>query len=277
MAEDGDDDEEDVYKNWRPPKQDTDFAAHAGQAEKAVLQKLGFNLMLNSKEIGGSHGLDAKGFLTPDALRAIGIGNYTRLWRRSGKVAEEARKMLRREKCSAAARKQVRLARDDLELSIFYRQLDVMAFRVPRQHTRGWYEHKEALLKKSKKAILDEYRRDCEDRERMRSGQVVANTRQRELASACDSHLYQLDMRYETMQELQGLLLCQVLFSSYHLYGEPFWRLMRLLFVLLAHDRNVDMRGENEQECLAAESTERNGQMNSSDNKFYCNTCLEML
>jgi len=68
---------------------------------------------------------------------------------------------------------------------------------------------------------------------------VVANTLQQELASACDSHLYQLDMRYETMQELQGLLLCQVLFSSYHLYGEPFWRLMHLLFVLLAHDRNV--------------------------------------
>jgi hypothetical protein len=271
------DDEEDVYKNWRPPNQDTDFAAHAGQAEKAVLQKLGFNLMLNSKEIGGSHGLDAKGFLTPDALRAIGIGNYTRLWRRSGKVAEEARKMLRREKYSAAAREQVRLARNDLELSIFYRQLDVMAFRFPRQHTRRWYEHKEALLKKSKQDILNEYRRDCEDRKHIRSGQVVANTRQQELASACDSHLYQLDMRYETMQELQGLLLCQVLFSSYHLYGEPFWRLMRLLFVLLAHDRNVDMRGKNEQECLAAESTERNGQMNSSDNKFYCNTCLEML
>ena len=176
MAEDGDDDEEDVYKNWRPPKQNTDFALHAGQSEKAVLLKLGFNLMLNSKEIGGSHGLDAKGFLTPDALRAIGIGNYTRLWRRSGKVAEEARKMLRREKCSAAARKQVRLARDDLELSIFYRQLDDMAFCVPRQHTHtisyqdGMSIKQETLLKKSKKAILDEYRRDCEDRERMRSG-----------------------------------------------------------------------------------------------------------
>ena len=36
----------------------------------------------------------------------------------------------------------------------------------------------------------------------MRSGQVVANTR---LASACDSHLYHLDMHYETMQELLGL------------------------------------------------------------------------
>jgi hypothetical protein len=131
------DDEEDVYKNWRPPKQDTDFAAHAGQAEKAVLQKLGFNLLLsgkeigvlNGKEIGGSHGLDAQGFLTPDALRAIGIGNYTRLWRKSGKAVEEARKMLLHEKCSAAAREQVRLARNDLERSIFYRQLDVMAYR----------------------------------------------------------------------------------------------------------------------------------------------------
>jgi hypothetical protein len=89
MAEDGDDDKEDVYKNWRPQKQDTDFAAHAGQAEKEVQEKLGFNL-LNSKEIRGSHGLEAKGFLTPDALRVIGIGNYTRLCRRSGKVVEEA-------------------------------------------------------------------------------------------------------------------------------------------------------------------------------------------
>jgi hypothetical protein len=105
---------------------------------------------------------------------------------------------------------------------------------------------------------------------------------QEERASACDSPLYQLDMRYETMQELQGLLLCQVLFASYHLYGEctdakpePFWRLMHLLFLLLAHDHNVGMRGKNEHECLAAESMEKNGQMNSSDNKFYSN-CLEM-
>jgi hypothetical protein len=212
------DDEEDVYKNWRPPNQDTDFAAHAGQAEKAVLQKLGFNLLLsgmeigvlNGKEIGGSHGLDAQGFLTPDALRAIGIGNYTRLWRRSGKAVEEARKMLLHEKCSAAAREQVRLARNDLERSIFYRQLDVMAFRFPRLHTREWYEHKAALLKKGKKDIINEYRRDTEDRERMSRGEAVASTRKQELASACGSHLYQLDMRYETMRELQGLLLCQV-------------------------------------------------------------------
>jgi hypothetical protein len=90
-------------------------------------------------------------------------------------------------------------------------------------------------------------------------------------------------MRYETTQELQGLLLCQVPFSSYHLYGkctdaksEPFWRLMCLWFVLLAHHRDVGMREKHEQECLAEESTERNGLMNSSDNKLYCNQCLEM-
>ena len=204
------DDEEDVYKNWRPPCKDTDFAAHAGQAEKSVLHRLNFNLLLNGKEIGGSHGLDAQGFLTQGALQAIGIGSYTRLWRKAGKVVEEARKLLRRENCSAGARKQVRLACNDLELSIFYRQLDVMAFRVRPQRTPRWYAHKTDLLKKGKEHILNEYRRDCKDRERVRLGQTVANTRQQELASACDSHLYQLDMRDETMQGLQGLLLCQV-------------------------------------------------------------------
>ena len=86
-AED-DDDEEDVYKNWRPPNKDTDFAAHAGQAEKSVLQRLNFNLLLNGKEIGGSHGLNAKGFLTQGALQAIGIDSYTRLLGNAGKVVE---------------------------------------------------------------------------------------------------------------------------------------------------------------------------------------------
>eukprot|EP00802_Teleaulax_amphioxeia_P001956 Tamp_01958.p1 GENE.Tamp_01958~~Tamp_01958.p1 ORF type:complete len:1448 (+),score=382.62 Tamp_01958:367-4344(+) len=209
MAADEDEDEDDVYKNWRPPNKDTDFAAHAGQAEKAALKRLNFNLRLNGREIGGSHGLDRKGFLTQEALQAIGIGNYTRLWRTSGKVVEEARKMLRREKSSVAACEQVRLARSDLELSIFYRQLDIMAFRFKPQHTPRWYEHKAALLRRGKEDILNEYRRDCEDRERMRGGHALASARQQELASACNSHLYQLDMRYETMQQLQDLLLCQ--------------------------------------------------------------------
>jgi hypothetical protein len=93
-AEEDEEDEEDVYKNWRPPNKDTDFAAHAGQAEKKVLQRLNFDLRLNgrAREIGSGnppHGLDAKGYLTQDTLRHLGIGNYTRLWRRSGTVVEE--------------------------------------------------------------------------------------------------------------------------------------------------------------------------------------------
>ena len=85
-----------------------------------------------------------------------------------------------------------------------------MAFRFKPQHTPRWYERKAALLRRGKEDILNEYRRDCEDRERMRGGHALASARQQELASACDSHLYQLDMRYETMQQLQDLLLCQV-------------------------------------------------------------------
>ena len=215
-AEEDEEDEENVYKNWRPPNKDTDFAAHAGQAEKKVLQRLNFDLRLDGREIGmtiGSgkppHGLDAKGYLTQDALRHLGIGNYTRLWRRSGKVVEEARQILRREKHSAAARKQVLGARDELLSSIFYRQLDVMAFRFQPQHTQKWYAHKEALLKKGRREILEEYRRDCEDRERIRLGEAIASTRRQELVSACQSHTFQLGMRHETMLELQGLPGCQ--------------------------------------------------------------------
>jgi hypothetical protein len=61
-----------------------------------------------------------------------------------------------------------------------------------------------------KEDIINEYLRDYEDRQRMLRGEAVASLRQRELQSACKSHLYELDMRYETMRELQGLLLCQV-------------------------------------------------------------------
>ena len=58
--------------------------------------------------------------------------------------------------------------------------------------------------------IINEYRRDTGDRERMRRGEAVASQRKQELESACRRHLDKLDMRYETMIVLQGLLLCQV-------------------------------------------------------------------
>jgi len=207
--------EEDVYKNWRPPQKATDFAAHAGQAEKAALKRLKFNLLLrDGREIGSSHGLDGKGYLTPDALHALGIGNYTHLWRkterrqrRPGKVVEEARKMLSSPTATASSREQVRLARGDLEEALFYRQLDLMAHRFQPPYTPRWYEHREALLKRGKKEIVDEYLRDWDDRERLRLGESVGVQRRRELESACPKHLFELDMRYETMLELDELLL----------------------------------------------------------------------
>ena len=58
--------------------------------------------------------------------------------------------------------------------------------------------------------ILVEHRRDCDDRERIRNGHTVDVARKKELVSACSSHLMQLDLRLEAMQELHALLLCQV-------------------------------------------------------------------
>jgi len=60
---------------------------------KTALQRLGFNLLLDGREIGASHGLDAKGMMTPDALRTVGIAKYQELWctnSRVGKVVEKA-------------------------------------------------------------------------------------------------------------------------------------------------------------------------------------------
>ena len=48
---------------------------------------------------------------------------------------------------------------------------------------------------------------DCEDRERMRLGKLAQGNRRLKLQNACESRLYQLDMQYETMQELHDLRL----------------------------------------------------------------------
>ena len=115
--------------------------------------------------------------------------------------------MLSSPTATASSREQVRLARGDLEEALFYRQLDLMAHRFQPAYTPRWYEHKEALLKRGKKEILDEYLRDWDDRERLRLGESVGVQRRRELESACPKHLFELDMRYETMLELDELLL----------------------------------------------------------------------
>ena len=48
--------------------------------------------------------------------------------------------------------------------------------------------------------------RDWEDRERMRRHEAVGSERRRELDGDCKGHLKALDMRYETMLELDNLL-----------------------------------------------------------------------
>jgi hypothetical protein len=199
---------EDIEKNWRRPRQDTDFAAHAGRVEKAALKRLNFNLLLHGREIGPSHGLDDKGMMTPDALRAIGIQKYQDLWctqHAAGKVVEEAQKLLS-ENSSEASRQKVRGARGDLEDAVFYRQLDIMAYRFHSPRTPQWQEHKARLLARGKAEIVKEYERDWEDRERMRRREAVEEERRRELSSACKGHLDELDMRYNTMLELDILL-----------------------------------------------------------------------
>ena len=121
----------------------------------------------------------------------------------ANEVVEKAEEMLRGPKASTGARGKVRQARGDLEEAVFYRQLDIMAFRFQPWYTPQWFEHKKRLLARGKQAIVEEYKRDWEDRRRL---QAVDGARRRELESACQGHVKELDMRYNTMYELDRLL-----------------------------------------------------------------------
>ena len=185
-------------RNWLDPEKPTDFAQHAGQAEKAALQELGFNLDLKGKkigeEIGGGlrHGLTPRGFLTRDALIALGVTTlqYSDLFGAVGNVATTAIQLLQ-SKDASDRRLRVRRAREHLERAVYYRQLDVMAYRFNRQpavqdqittlskvapwpsDTRDiWKKYwkkevfekiKEALHTKDREEILEQYRQDCVD------------------------------------------------------------------------------------------------------------------
>jgi len=123
------------------------------------------------------HGLDGRGFLTEDALRALDIHSYLDLWGKNGKVVEKARELLLSKAHSTAARDQVRKAHCELEQAVYFRQLDVMNYRFS---TRGQYDgktrrqiYKEALLTRSKEEILKEYDGDCRDRMLIRDGKLA--------------------------------------------------------------------------------------------------------
>ena len=62
---------------------------------------------------------------------------------------------------------------------------------------------KKELLARGRQAIVQEYVRDWEDRGRLNA---VDGARRRELESACQVHVKELDMRYNTMYEIDGLL-----------------------------------------------------------------------
>ena len=203
-------------RNWRRPKDETDFAALAGQAEKEVLRALEFNLLLDGREIGDSHGLNGRGFLTKPALSALGIDDYSDLWGESGKVVK-ASELLLSKAHSTAARDQVRKAQCELEQAVYFRQLDVMAHRF---NTFGMpdgkdalQKHKETLLVNSKEnEILEKYCCDFRDRERIRQGKMAditceqpAETEAVHVAIEPAPESYPMDAKYCTLLKKKGV------------------------------------------------------------------------
>jgi len=73
--------------------------------------------------------------------------------------------------------------------------LDLLAHRFQPPYTPRWYEHKEALLKRDKREILDEYLCDWEDRRRLRLGESAGVQGRRDLETAFPKHLFELELR----------------------------------------------------------------------------------
>ena len=97
-------------RNWRKPQSDTDYAAKAGQDEKEALKALGFNMMLDGKEIGVKNGVTDEGLIEERALKSMGLptgSKYTKLWRKDGWALEKARKRLKDEKDKEAVKRGV--------------------------------------------------------------------------------------------------------------------------------------------------------------------------
>jgi hypothetical protein len=109
----GQDDES--TRNWREPDiladgtrvdRDTDYAAHAGQAERKCMELLGFPMTLpgKSEPIKVGEGIDSNGFIkNPDVLKMSGVCSYTSgVWgfdkspiRRENKAIEKGRLVMR--------------------------------------------------------------------------------------------------------------------------------------------------------------------------------------
>jgi len=191
-------------RNWNPPMGQNahlQFARQIGHYEKQVLKYLKFNLILHGEEIGcKGHGLGSSGYLLSASLKAIGVSRYCDLWcqpYQEGKIVEAARKLLSGPS-SSHFRTKVQLAQDAIKMSVFYRQLDVLAWRhiskgyPPDGEKYPSESGKETLLKKGSDHILQEYHQD------------VADTRRRQADDP--NHTYEIDARWQTFEALGSLL-----------------------------------------------------------------------
>mmetsp|Transcript_7861 Transcript_7861/g.19095 ORF Transcript_7861/g.19095 Transcript_7861/m.19095 type:complete len:439 (+) Transcript_7861:55-1371(+) len=97
-AEEEEEWDERVTRNWALPRRDDDFAKHAGQHEKAALTILGFPMTFNGLEIGPGNGLRESSYFIDDAvLQGWGVapkrGRYsypTGVWSCSGQAVRTA-------------------------------------------------------------------------------------------------------------------------------------------------------------------------------------------
>jgi hypothetical protein len=84
-------DEEEPTRNWRPPRDDSDYGALAGKHERSALTALGFEMKLRGKDIAVGQGIKLNGFLETEVFAKWGVTNYPEIWGSSGKAVEKAR------------------------------------------------------------------------------------------------------------------------------------------------------------------------------------------
>jgi len=144
----------------------------------------------HSREQPRAHGVDDKGMLTQEALGALGVSHFSRLWRKDGRVAERAASLLSG-KATLANRRRVERAREDLEECVGYRQMDMLVYRA-----KGGDKWSPAQLKEERKRVWAKGIKHAV--ELWRGGHRDP--------SACESHEYQLELRWGALQEIERLL-----------------------------------------------------------------------
>jgi Leucine-rich repeat (LRR) protein/GTPase SAR1 family protein len=119
------DDDGDIFRNWRPPKYQEDYGALAGQAERACLELLGFQMTLpgDTSPICVGKGIEPNGFIKDSRVFAMwGVRNYTSdVWGSTKKAVGEAKKLM----SSRAGKSKVSEAMKKLKEVEDYRKKDM--------------------------------------------------------------------------------------------------------------------------------------------------------